>query len=367
MKEYIGTKQVFAEPQERDGKPGYKVQYPPDGYESWSPQDQFDAAYEDINELNFGHAVYALLIGRAAGIVRASWSGVGLTAKLQVPDANSKMTEPYLYLEHAQGARFPWTPSTVDIFANDWQLVDEQGAIIQAGATDAFNQQRADNPVAGESVGPEADTTGENVGVTGTDVPVQPEEVTVEGGEQSSTTETNPSTSDSTQPEGETTNPTQPTAPDATGQSQQPAPENSNSESTNTDVDTTPSPEEQQEGTAAQQTAQTELEQNTAEADEEQVEATEGESENTSNSAPTSSEENSNPSDAEQTGTSPSSTPEFPEPVKNPIDQDGDGKCDLCHQGIDHTPTEHQEAKATAGQDTAVDFDFTNDKDDTGN
>lgn len=41
---YIGTKQIVAWEQEKDGKPGYAVKYP-DGYVSWSPKDVFEAAY----------------------------------------------------------------------------------------------------------------------------------------------------------------------------------------------------------------------------------------------------------------------------------------------------------------------------------
>ena len=44
MTHYIGVKMVQAEPEERDGKPGYKVVYP-DGYTSWSPADVFNASY----------------------------------------------------------------------------------------------------------------------------------------------------------------------------------------------------------------------------------------------------------------------------------------------------------------------------------
>lgn len=41
---YIGSKQVLAWPEERDGKPGYTVKYP-DGYTSWSPKNTFESAY----------------------------------------------------------------------------------------------------------------------------------------------------------------------------------------------------------------------------------------------------------------------------------------------------------------------------------
>lgn len=41
---YIGTKQIEAWPEEKDGRPGYAVQYP-DGYLSWSPKATFEQAY----------------------------------------------------------------------------------------------------------------------------------------------------------------------------------------------------------------------------------------------------------------------------------------------------------------------------------
>lgn len=41
---YIGSKQILAWPQEKDGKEGYAVKYP-DGYISWSPKDTFESAY----------------------------------------------------------------------------------------------------------------------------------------------------------------------------------------------------------------------------------------------------------------------------------------------------------------------------------
>lgn len=42
--QYIGTKQIEAWPQGKDGQPGYAVKYS-DGYISWSPKDVFEAAY----------------------------------------------------------------------------------------------------------------------------------------------------------------------------------------------------------------------------------------------------------------------------------------------------------------------------------
>ena len=49
---YIGVKIVKAEPQEKDGKAGYKVVYP-DGYVSWSPKDAFEKAYRELDCIDF--------------------------------------------------------------------------------------------------------------------------------------------------------------------------------------------------------------------------------------------------------------------------------------------------------------------------
>jgi len=49
MGTYVGTKIINAEPQEKDGNPGYKVIYP-DGYVSWSPKAVFEEAYRLISD-----------------------------------------------------------------------------------------------------------------------------------------------------------------------------------------------------------------------------------------------------------------------------------------------------------------------------
>jgi len=62
-------------------------------------------------------------------IARAGWNGKGLTVQMQFPDANSKMTLPYLYIEYptdsvnTPGARCPWLASQTDILANDWLVL----------------------------------------------------------------------------------------------------------------------------------------------------------------------------------------------------------------------------------------------------
>jgi hypothetical protein len=63
--EYIGTKQVTAWPQQKDGAEGYAVKYA-DGYISWSPKDIFEAAYIDIGHVSNMPPHHQRVIGEKA-------------------------------------------------------------------------------------------------------------------------------------------------------------------------------------------------------------------------------------------------------------------------------------------------------------
>lgn len=63
--EYIGTKQVTAWEQEKDGQPGYAVKYA-DGYISWSPKDVFEQAYIAIGHVQHLSAHQQRVIGEKA-------------------------------------------------------------------------------------------------------------------------------------------------------------------------------------------------------------------------------------------------------------------------------------------------------------
>ena len=56
-------------------------------------------------------------------VQRAGWNGKNMYLMLQMPDANSKMTLPYVYMYTAQGDLVPWLCSQTDLLAKDWQLV----------------------------------------------------------------------------------------------------------------------------------------------------------------------------------------------------------------------------------------------------
>ncbi len=73
-----------------------------------------------------------------AGVTDFSWAltqlknGFNLTRKgwvkgdwisLQVPDQNSKMNNPYIFLNTIDGKFTPHVPNQIDLMATDWSLV----------------------------------------------------------------------------------------------------------------------------------------------------------------------------------------------------------------------------------------------------
>jgi hypothetical protein len=70
--------------------------------------------------MNFGKALEALRAG--SQVSRAGWNGKGMWLALQVPDAHSKMTLPYIYMRTAQGDLVPWLASQTDMLAEDWEV-----------------------------------------------------------------------------------------------------------------------------------------------------------------------------------------------------------------------------------------------------
>lgn len=112
------------------GEPGYKVRYA-DGYESWSPEDVFEAAYRPTSGMNFGLAIEAMKMGKR--VRRRGWNGKGIFVELQTPDEHSKMTHPYIYIDttglqtdnpEAPKNRVPWLASQTDMLSDDWEIVD---------------------------------------------------------------------------------------------------------------------------------------------------------------------------------------------------------------------------------------------------
>lgn len=74
-----------------------------------------------IGTFGIGEAIKELWHG--SKVQRAGWNGKGMWLALQVPDANSKMTLPYIYMSTADGKLVPWLASQTDILAVDWSVV----------------------------------------------------------------------------------------------------------------------------------------------------------------------------------------------------------------------------------------------------
>jgi hypothetical protein len=74
--------------------------------------------------MNIGEAVCELK--RGCKVARTEWDTKGTFLELQVPDVNSKMTCPYLFMETIvpgmPNARTPWVANYADVLANDWYI-----------------------------------------------------------------------------------------------------------------------------------------------------------------------------------------------------------------------------------------------------
>lgn len=78
--------------------------------------------------MNFGQALDSMKLGQR--VARSGWNGKGMWLRIQTPDANSKMTLPYIYIEYPvghpaypNGSRVPWLASQTDILSEDWAIV----------------------------------------------------------------------------------------------------------------------------------------------------------------------------------------------------------------------------------------------------
>lgn len=71
--------------------------------------------------LNFSEALTVLL--RGGRVSREGWNGAGMWIQLQIPDEDSEMKRPYLYMSPIDGQLVPWVASQTDILAEDWLVL----------------------------------------------------------------------------------------------------------------------------------------------------------------------------------------------------------------------------------------------------
>ena len=131
---YIGTKIITAwAAVGKDGAPGYGVKYE-DGYTSWSPKAQFEAAYRDIEgpvqALTFGDALHMLKLGKR--VARSGWNGKGMWLKLVPADLADKIAFeyaalnalPWIGMKTADEKFVPWLASQTDVLAEEWMVIE---------------------------------------------------------------------------------------------------------------------------------------------------------------------------------------------------------------------------------------------------
>ena len=76
-----------------------------------------------FSNLSFGRALDSVQDNPdTRGMRLPSWKE-DVIIKCQIPDENSKMTAPYLYVESRFG-RVPWKETMIEMFSKKWQLVD---------------------------------------------------------------------------------------------------------------------------------------------------------------------------------------------------------------------------------------------------
>lgn len=73
--------------------------------------------------MNIGQAIDAMRQGLK--VTRKGWNGKGQYIALQLPDENSKMRKPYVYISPVDGEFVPWFASQTDLLADDWQIFNE--------------------------------------------------------------------------------------------------------------------------------------------------------------------------------------------------------------------------------------------------
>ena len=71
---------------------------------------------------SIGWAISEMRVGKK--VQREGWNGPGQYLMLQVPDVNSKMTLPYVYITTVQGDKVPWLCSQTDLLALDWKVIE---------------------------------------------------------------------------------------------------------------------------------------------------------------------------------------------------------------------------------------------------
>lgn len=146
FEKYIGTKQIEAKTMTRgeynqyrgwsipaDENPddeGYLVKYN-DGYISWSPKKQFEEAYRESGNMNFGHALEMLKLGYR--VARTGWNGRNMFLFLAkgedltscICNENMPPCVDSICMKTADDKIcIGWLASQTDMLAEDWEVIE---------------------------------------------------------------------------------------------------------------------------------------------------------------------------------------------------------------------------------------------------
>lgn len=167
---YYGTKRIAAKPMtrleyntfrgwelpsnENGADEGYLVEYLDGGnpnvegyagYVSWSPKEQFEAAYKADGALDFAGAFVALRDGKK--LARAGWNGKGMFVFLVAgstfkvnrapllgiyPEGTEITYRAHIDIKNVDGSIAVWVPSQTDLQADDWGIVEDAAEEKQA-------------------------------------------------------------------------------------------------------------------------------------------------------------------------------------------------------------------------------------------
>ena len=123
---------------------GYYIVYP-DGYQSWCPKAQFEAAGRTVDGMTFGQAIEAMKQGKK--VARKGWNGKGMWLCIPLCDGpkeipafdiwgkpNVEYAEqnggtvkvvPYVTMKAADGTIvMGWLASQTDMLSEDWTIVE---------------------------------------------------------------------------------------------------------------------------------------------------------------------------------------------------------------------------------------------------
>ena len=123
---------------------GYFIVYP-DGYQSWCPKAQFEAAGRPVDGMTFGMAIEAMKRGKK--VARRGWNGKGMWLCVPLCDGpkevlatdiwgkpNAEYAEqnggtakvvPYVTMKAADGTIvMGWLASQTDMLSDDWVIVE---------------------------------------------------------------------------------------------------------------------------------------------------------------------------------------------------------------------------------------------------